>query len=179
MEETDIKEGLRRRCNNSYEYVFKKYYSGLCSYTTSILKDEYCAEDIVQELFASIWLRADKNNVRGSLKNYLYTAARNRCFDFLKHQKVHSKYMERIVHNEKYYTLESWMISEEILKTFNRTLKNFPPRCKEVFIRSRIDGLKNQEIASELGLSIRTVEHHISSGLIELRNNLRPYLNID
>ncbi len=176
MEERKLKAGLKNKCNRTFSYAFTKYYPELCIYSMSIVKNNVVAEDIVQDIFIAIWKNGDKNVVKGSLKNYLYTSVRNRCIDFLKHQKVKSKYFECLTQNESYDTPENRMSVEEIQETLRRRLNTLPPRCKQIFVLSRMDGLKNQEIAVELGLSRRTVEHHISNVLKGLRDDLKPYL---
>ena len=91
MNETFLKKGLTERNKVVFDFVFQYYYSGLCAFAETIVKEEDVAEDIVQGLFVKFWVKATQITIQGSLKNYLFTSVRNRCFDHLKHLYVKSK----------------------------------------------------------------------------------------
>lgn len=91
MNETFIKQELHQKNKVVFDFVFQYYYSGLCAYAESIIMDENAVEDIVQELFVAIWIKSEQLKITGSLKNYLFSSIKNRCFDYLKHQKVKLK----------------------------------------------------------------------------------------
>ncbi len=180
MEETFLKQGLHEKNKVVFDFVFQYYYSGLCAYAETIVKEQEAVEDIVQELFVSIWIKGEQLKITGSLKNYLFTSVKNRCFDFLKHQKVKIKSAPilQASRSSNEETPENWMAEVELQERIENSLRNLPPRCQEIFRMSRFDGLKNQEIANQLGLSRRTVELQISSALKVLRKDLKPFLPI-
>ncbi|MCY1722087.1 RNA polymerase sigma-70 factor [Prolixibacteraceae bacterium Z1-6] len=178
MNETFLKQGLQEKNKVVFDFVFQYYYSALCAYAESIIQDENAVEDIVQELFVTIWMKSEKLAITGSLKNYLFISVKNRCFDFLKHQKVRlksSRYFKDAP-NSTQTTPENWLAETELREQIENCLQKLPPRCQEIFRLSRFDGLKNQEIADQLGLSKRTVELQITNALKALRKDLQPYL---
>lgn len=180
MDDLFLKKGLNEQNKIVFDFLFQYYYSGLCAYAETIVREEEVAEDIVQELFVKIWINSKKISVNGSLKSYLFTAVRNRCFDFLKHQNVKSR-SARLNHgigDVDESTPENWLVESELRDIIENSITKLAPRCREIFMMSRFDGLKNQEIADKLGLSKRTVELQITNALKALRKDLKPYLPV-
>lgn len=180
MNESFLKKGLTERNKVVFDFVFQYYYSGLCAFAETIVKEEDVAEDIVQELFVKLWVKATQFTIQGSLKNYLFTSVRNRCFDHLKHLYVKSKSSQS---NQFYkdvdeFTPESWLVESELRDIIERSIDKLSPRCQEIFRMSRFEGIKNLEIAEKLGLSKRTVELQITNALKALRKDLKPYLPV-
>lgn len=178
MEESFLKQGLAEKNKVVFDFVFMYYYSSLCAYAESFIKNEDAVEDIVQEFFVVIWIKGDQLKITGSLKNYFFSSVKNRCFDYLKHHKVKSKSVQILKLREESgeNTPENWLVEKELRERIERSLQKLPPRCQEIFRMSRFGGLKNQEIADELNLSKRTVELQISNALKVLRKDLKPFL---
>lgn len=178
VEEAFIKTGLSERNKVVFDFVFQYYYSSLCAFAESILKDEEAVEDIVQDLFVRLWLKADEIKIQGAIKNYLFSSVRNRCFDYLKHKKVKARSAQILLHTSEGedITPETWLAESELREVIERSIETLAPRCQEVFRLSRFEGLKNQEIADKLGISKRTVELQISNALKVLRTDMKPYL---
>jgi RNA polymerase sigma-70 factor (ECF subfamily) len=180
LEESFLKQGLAEKNKVVFDFVFQYYYSGLCAYAESIIKDDSAVEDLVQELFVTIWIKSNQLKITGSLKNYLFSSVKNRCFDFLKHQKVKSKSVRFLKYDGEtnHETPDNWLVESELRERIDECLDKLPPRCQEIFRLSRFDGLKNQEIADQLGLSKRTVELQISNALKILRIDLQAFLPV-
>ncbi|MFC2116551.1 sigma-70 family RNA polymerase sigma factor, partial [Bacteroidota bacterium] len=115
-----------------------------------------------------------------SLKAYLFKSVQNSCLNYLKMNKIHRE------HQEKIY-LASSGIDEDISKKMQESelrdqifqiVSRLPDRCRQVFRMSRVDGLKNDEIARKCNISKRTVETQISKALKILRQDLAPYLKV-
>jgi RNA polymerase sigma-70 factor (ECF subfamily) len=178
LEEQFLKTGLHEKNKVVFDFVFQYYYSGLCAFAESLVKDEKVVEDIVQDLFVKLWIKSDNIQITGSVKSYLFSSVKNRCFDYLKHQKVKLRSAKNLSlqgysNNE---TPENWLVESELKEIIEKSLEKLPPRCVQIFKLSRFDGLKNQEIADQLNLSKRTVELQISNALKVLRTDLKPFL---
>jgi RNA polymerase sigma-70 factor (family 1) len=155
--------------------VFYKQYEPLCRYALSFVKEPHSCEDIVQETFLKVWEK--KQNLIGSeeLTWYLYTAVRNNCLSFLeKRQKtilgdvptpetaeMPADFNEPVTSGADFDTLLS------------RALTNLPPKCREVFVLSRVNGLTYKQIGEALGISIKTVENQMGKALKILRSYIR------
>ena len=178
MDESFFINGLKTRNKVVFDFIFHYYYSGLCAFAEKITGSQETAEDIVQDLFATLWINNAQITISSSLKNYLFTSVKNRSLDILRHEKTKTKKLTILVSskqsNENLSTM--WFAESELAQRVEKCLEKLPPRCKEILVLSRFEGLKNQEIADKLGISKRTVELQISNALKSLRCNLKPYL---
>lgn len=172
--EKDIIEGLQSGRESAYRQLFEMYYQQLVVFAYKYLQDLEAARDIVQECFLQIYESRRSISIHTSLKSYLFTAVRNRCLNQLKQKKVKEKYRNSIRSevNISELDLEEMIEAVELEEAIYKVVAGLPERCKQIFTMSRVDGKKNHEIASELNLSIRTVETQISKALKSLKNKL-------
>src|SRR5690554_2827627 len=161
-------------------FRYKKYFNVLQTYARRIVLKSEVAEDIVQEVFLECWDRRTSIDLSDSLKPYLYTLTRRKSIDWLRkseNKNVLFSDFEFQVDQLYFETLSSLSSDNqidalEIERVINRSIKLLPLKCKEVFLLSREDGLKNREISEKLNLNIKTVEKHITNALKEIRLNL-------
>ena len=142
------------------------------------LNDRDDVEDLVQDFFVSLWIEAPHLQINSSLRSYLFSAIKNRCLDFQKHHKVIEKYKSFILfaaENED-DSADHYFAESELRQAIEIALSKLPPRCREVFELSRLNGLSNQEISDKLGISKRTTELQISNSLKIIRKELAYYL---
>lgn len=160
-----------------FEKIYKKYFNVLQAYALRIVSKSEAAEDIVQEVFLECWDKRTSLDLSNSLKPLLYTVTRRKSIDFLRKSEnkniVFSDY-ESDVDQLFYETLSSdnEIDANEMERAIDRSIGMLPIKCKEVFLLSRKQGLKNREISEKLDLNIKTVEKHISRALKEIRENL-------
>ncbi len=178
MNEAFLINGIQSKDKIVFDFIFHYYYSGLCAFAEKITGNEETAEDIVQDLFVTLWVKNEQIAISTSLKNYLFTAVKNRSLDFLENEKRKQKKLTHLSRTEQLPENLSnfWFAEAELTQIVEECLDKLPPRCKEIFVMSRFEGLKNQEIADKFGISKRTVELQISNALKKLRSNLKPYL---
>jgi len=172
---------IKKGDHKSLEFLFKRLYPGLCSYAKKFLNDSDDAEEVVQDVFCSIWKNREYLDEHKSINNYLFTATKNRCLNLLSSKKSASKYaevmrflyvQESADHVNSYHAL----LAKDLEKDFNSALENLPSECRKVFELSRIEGLKYQEIAYKLNISIKTVEAQMSRALSKLRLELKEHI---
>ncbi len=171
-----IKEGDIK----AFESVFKQYYHPLCMYAASLTGRMDAAEEIVQELFYICWKEREHLQMFHSLKSYLYAAVRNNSFQYLEHQEVKNRYREVVLsaeQNGNSSPLEQ-MEYKELQSIINRTLLHLPERRQRIFRMHRFEGLKYAEIATELSLSVKTVEAEMTKALQALRKEIENYTHI-
>ncbi len=178
MDEQYLIDGLLNRNKIIFDFVFHYYYSGLCAYCERITNSRHAAEDIVQELFVTLWIKHHQIRIESSLKNYLFTSVKNRSLDYLKHEERKSRNLTNLAaKKELSENLASlWFAESELQAIIQKSLEKLPPRSREIFEMSRFEGMKNQDIANKLELSKRTVELQISNALKQLREDLKEYL---
>jgi RNA polymerase sigma-70 factor (family 1) len=158
-----------------YQEIFFKYYEPLCRYAFTLVKEQHSCEDIVQETFLRVWEK--KQNLIGSqeLTWYLYTAIRNNCLSFLeKRQKTVLGEVSSHEITETPYERPAANTKETDFDTLlKNALANLPPKCREVFVLSRVSGLTYKQISDSLGISIKTVENQMGKALKILRAYVR------
>lgn len=159
--------------------LFSIYFPRLNDFAKNVVKDDGISQDIVQEVFVKIWeKRATIESI--NLEAFLFRLVRNRCIDYIKYLRVVNNQMQEIQISSKYEELyridfignEPYLLIEEELKTkIEKTIHGLPDRCREVFILSRINGLKNKEIAEKLNINIKNVERHLNRAMQSFRKN--------
>jgi RNA polymerase sigma-70 factor (ECF subfamily) len=138
--------------------IFDTYYKVLVVYASRFLplKDE--CEDLVQDIFVDLWEKDAIFPDEISLKVYLYKAARNKCFNVIKHNKVKDKYAEgkiQVLEDDNLFLKQ--ILEEEIVNQLYLAIEVLPNRKKEI-IKLSLKGLKNNEIAETLGIKLQTVK---------------------
>ena len=160
--------------------LFMHYSKPLFYYALKFV-DEEAAKDVVQDVFLK--LSADQHLVvSGSLNGLLFTMIRNKCLQQIEKQKVRASYQEasalRLKEDEiLFYSTEATSLIElELRGQLEKAIAGLPDKCREVFILSRYHDKMNKEIAEELGISIKTVEKHVTTALKLIRTALKDYL---
>jgi RNA polymerase sigma-70 factor (family 1) len=170
----DFKSGDRE----AFERVFHTYYKVLAIYAKTMLKDMDDAEDIVQQVFISIWEKGETLEVHTSLRALLYKSVHNACLNKIKQQTVRTKYAVEIQYQVQEAKTDDGMQQKELQKNIEQALNALPEQCGKIFRMSRFEHLKYQEIADQLGLSVKTVENQMGKALKIMKVHLKDYLPI-
>ena len=166
-------KSLRAGNEKAYGKLFHEYYRPLTVFANKYLGDLDASKELVQDLFVSIYENRTSLIITTSLKAYLYQAVRNRCLNHLKKDEVRRGYQTQAARKQDSgETLEEEILANELEHQIFNIISQLSPKCREVFILSRVKGFKNQEIANSLEISRRTVETHISHALKTLREKL-------
>ncbi|GGE96100.1 RNA polymerase sigma factor [Flavobacterium limi] len=166
-------ESLRNGDERAYTFLIDNYHHKLCVYANSLVKNIYSAEDIVQNVFIKVWEQRIRLKSDHSIKSFLYKLVYNEFIDlYRKNQSLFS------LEKTYYDALNSVVLEDDsesfqrVLKVVNKEIESLPPKCKEVFILSKKEGLTNIEIAEHLDVSIKTVEAQITKAFSILRSSL-------
>jgi RNA polymerase sigma-70 factor (ECF subfamily) len=178
--EKDLIARLKDGDQTAFELLFHFYYPGLVMYSTQFTTDRTEAEEIVQDFFVRFWQRHQLVSLTDSLKSYLFLSVKNGSLNYLKHKKVEEKYIRQMTElsNQHLVYDPDLYLSSELQEKVKNAIDLLPERCREIFIMSRIRGLKNDEIADDLHISKRTVETQISKALKVLRVELKDYVGL-
>lgn len=183
--EQNIKAGIKRGNENAFRLLYEKFFCGLRILAYKYTGQTDVAEEIVQDAFMKIWETRHETDIKGSLHTYLYTIVRNNSLNYLKHLLIERKYCaDRIRQLQKalnYLQLSqedgsSILIAEEMERSLKDAIASLPPKCREIFLLHRQDGMTYSEIAVELGVSINTVQKQISIALDKLRDKLMVHI---
>ena len=159
----------------AFEQLFKIHYNQLGDFIIRITESELLTQEIVQDVFLKIWINRSSLAAIDCFKAYLMVVARNHAFNCLKQiARENSRKKEWV--NTVLRQASNDMDETEAKDTSNLIDKGvalLPPQQKKVFMLSREDGLKQQEIASALNISLETVKKHMVLALRFLKGHLR------
>ena len=150
------------------------HFSVLVNYALRFLDEREEAEEIVQNVFVKFWDKCEAIDPDSSIKSYLYRSVHNTCLNKIKHEKVKDAYKKHVIN---YMDRTSEIVldqpdPEKVRKEILSEIDNLPLRCSEIFKLSRLEGLKYQEIADHLEISVKTVEVQMGKALRVLREKL-------
>lgn len=153
-----------------FEALFKKYRSGMLHFALSITHNIDDAEEVVNDIFVNIWEK--KTDLREELgtKSYLFRSVKNRCLNKIRANRLPFETMtDDIPVAASLPTGIDQMQFKETRDKLNYYIDQLPPRCKQVFLLSRIHELSHKEIAELMDISSKTVENQIGFALKSLR----------
>lgn len=176
LDKTEI-EKIKSGDVKSFETFFNNHYMALVNYANTILNDRDDAEDIVQQVYISFWEKRLATDIHTSLRAFFYKSVHNACLNKIKQRKVRTEYATHIIHlnansNEQIKHIEE----KELQQKIDIAMTVLPEQCRKIFSMSRFEQLKYQEIADQLGLSIKTVENQMGKALKIFREQLKEYL---
>lgn len=155
---------------------FQEHYPRLCCIACGYVSDKEDAEDIVQELFISVWNKGLDEMEEKEFAAYMTTAVKNSCISFLRKRK------DDVVSIEDYHQPTSCLtddeedadgkLPEEVLES---VLAVLPPRCRDIFLMAKLQGMKYREIAESLNLSEKTIENQMTKAIKMLREYVATY----
>lgn len=155
----------------SYNRLFVRYYSRLCCYVYRLLGEKEDAEDVVQELFLTLWNNRKKIAIVENVSGYLYKMARNLALNHIRTQTNYKTILDNQEEQLPYYE-ENSLETEEFRMALYDCINLLPGRCKEVLLLHRIKGLKQKEIADQLSISVKTIKNQIWASLQRLKKCL-------
>ncbi|MDX9881463.1 MAG: RNA polymerase sigma-70 factor [Prolixibacteraceae bacterium] len=157
----------------AFRLLFERYYNPLCNFSFRFLKDGFIVEDIVQEVFTKIWEDRKTLRISGSVKSYLYVAVKNRCLNKIKAESIRHEFASRFSGQEEIPIDGAIIEQEEFRNYLSMCIEKLPPRCREVFAKSRFEGMKQEKIAASLDISLKTVKAQIGKALKLIRDCLQ------
>jgi RNA polymerase sigma-70 factor (family 1) len=153
-----IVQGINEGKKKAYHQVFEMYYKALCSFAYKYIADPSETQDIIQEVFISFWEHKKEFTHINSIRAFLYTSARNKCLNHLKHRLVRQKNEAGLIYeleSEQFFT--NHVIEEEVFNQLYQEIKSLPDASQKIMLLA-LKGLKNREIAEKLDISENTVK---------------------
>jgi RNA polymerase sigma-70 factor (ECF subfamily) len=177
MDDRELLERLRAGDQAAFDSIFRSHYAHLVAFAQGLLRDRAAAEDSAQEVMLELWRRRAELVIQESLRAYLLRATRNRSLNQLRHAKVQRNAEPKLVGEDSITaTGAGKLVAGELRDALSAAVAELPPACREVFQMSRGQGLRYAEIASTLGISVKTVESQMGKALRHLRMRLSEWL---
>ena len=169
----------------AFEQLYKKYHPKAFAFCKSILRDSDKAKDVVQESFAAFWEHRTDIVATEAISAYLFRILRNGCLRQLRRDALLNNFLniDSVTLSElelRYHTEEQNILNDiyfrDLSERYQEALDRLPKQCRTIFRMNRNYGMRSEEIAGALNLSVRTVENQLYRGLKMIKKSLRDYL---
>ena len=160
----------------AYGALFEKFYPELCAYACQWVTVED-AENVVQDIMLWLWQNRSELHIETSVRTYLFTATRNRCFTLINRGQMR----QRIMHSlhkamEEQFDNPDFYVLDDLVARLEEALDTLPESYREAFVQHRFNNKSYKDIATEMGVSQKTVEYRISQAIKILRVELKDFL---
>lgn len=163
-----------------FRALYERYYAPFCLYARRFINNSAVCEDIISDVFASLWSKAGKLDIdAASTAAYIKMCVKNSCINFLRHHAYEDDYTEAVKMSasicdtgtpDNVYTLD------ELYRMLFETLEKLPENYRKVFLKTFMEGKKQEDIAQEMQCSVKSVNRYKQKTLELLRHELKDYL---
>jgi RNA polymerase sigma-70 factor (ECF subfamily) len=154
--------------HDAFRRLFVNFYPKIKQFILCLVKSETVAEDLSQDIFEYLWMNRDLLPNLKSLNDYLFRMAKNKAINHLNREILKKNYVSSHVNMQEYW-MEEEIYAGELNLLVELTVKKMPEQRRRIFQMSRVTGLKNNEIAKSLNISLKTVENHLNLALRKIR----------
>lgn len=171
--EDDLLRLLAADDRNAFAEIYNRYWQFLLGMAYHRIKDWQAAEDIVHDVFASLWLNRQKTEIK-SLKNYLAVAVKYMILKEVRKAVLRKTYQQRIIPSPLYVAASDTAFdNRRIIEIVQKEIASLPEKCRLIFSFSREKGMTVKEIAGQLNISPKTVENQLNKALRRLRGSIK------
>jgi RNA polymerase sigma-70 factor (ECF subfamily) len=162
----------------AFKEIYQRYWKALYAEAYKRLKDKDASEEIVQELFTDFWHKRHSLNIHQTIGGYLYKSIGYRVIDHFRKELTRQTHQEsfKLGYTEADHSTEQAIMLKDLQLSITHVVNQLPDKCRSVYELSRVSHKTNKEIATELGISEKTVENHLTKALNRLRLSLDNYL---
>jgi RNA polymerase sigma-70 factor, ECF subfamily len=175
---------IRDSDDDAYAALFRAYAGPLSSYAYTFVRSRAVAQEVVQEALWTVWERRATLDIRDSVRSYLYSVTRNESIDWLRRERLHSRWQEQAAGEQRMENdvcpaspVEEETVAGELRAAIEAAIATLPKRAREILMLRWRHQMTYAEIAAALGIAHKTVEVHISRALRTLRPLLQKYVD--
>ena len=155
----------------NFEELYKQFQPSLLNFAIYLTGSRPDALEIVNDVFLNVWDKRENLDLDDSLKGYLFSSVKNRTINF--HKKKRLKVVQDLPNDRvSDFSADRGLLEKEQSQIMLDILESLPPKCRQVFVMSRIDCLSYKEIAELMDISVKTVEGQMSKALKVFRKKL-------
>lgn len=177
MSDRELLDRLRAGDHAAFDEIFRQWYEPAVRVATRVLRDQGVAEEITQDVFLELWRRREAFPPDSTVGAYVLQSVRNRSLNHLRHLQVQQRSVVQVeAMTEPAEQADVATGVNELEAAIRVAVDALPPRTREVFLMSRERGLRYNEIAETLGVTVKAVEANMSRALRLLRESLAGWL---
>lgn len=185
MDERELFSKIRQGDAASFEWLYKKYHPRMYVFCKGLLHDGEKAKDVVQESFIAFWEHRTAIQAPEAISVYLFRIMKHLCLKQIRKDALLSNFsnMNEVALRElelSYHTPECNILNDlyfkDLSEKYQEALDKLPKQCRNIFRMNRNEGMRSDEIASALHLSVRTVENQLYRGLKQIKKMMQGYL---
>lgn len=168
---------LKERDESAFTEIYNRFAPKILYQISQMLREPEAAQDLTQDLFITIWNKADNIRSDANFAGYLYVAAQNSVLLYMRRGKFKSEYLTSLAayHDEIAEVVSEGVDVDMMYALVQKEIQNLPPKMKEVFELSRKPELSYKDIAAQLGIAENTVKKQVSNALHIIRGNLSKH----
>jgi RNA polymerase sigma-70 factor (ECF subfamily) len=165
----------------AFRDIFNLLYPRMMGYCKLFVKDHFQAEDLVQDCFVQLWNKRETLDSTRNIDSLLFVMLRNHCLNFLRDHRLDNTMVElkNQYINEFQYLYHLDFIGEEeksledhLITSLTEAIDNLPDRQKEVFLKTKVGGQSQKEVATELGITVKAIEKNVAAAKRRIRDEL-------
>lgn len=164
----------------AFTEIFQRYKAILYTHAFRMLEDQQESEDVVQEVFLTLWQNHQTLEISGALSSYLYIAVRNRIYKVFAHQKVARRYLDSLdafLESGQSFS-DDKLIEKELTAIIDQEISALPEKMRQAYLLSRDGEHTYREIGEKLGISEKTVRNQVYNAIKILKTKISPFLSI-
>jgi RNA polymerase sigma-70 factor, ECF subfamily len=165
--------------HDAFQAAFLHYHPWLLRVAYGLLSSNHDAQEVVQDVMLSFWMRRHVVHVRGSLMSYLYVAVKKRAISFIRKRRVAERFAQVVAMRRTPPTADApdaTMMTGELNSAITVAIAKLPRKRREIFVLHRYGLMGNTDIATLLGVSTRTVDTQLHRAYNGLRKTLSPWM---
>lgn len=156
----------------TFEALHRTFFPKVHQFALMLLKNAQDADDVCQIIFMKVWLRRARLLEVASLDSYLFMLSKNSILDYLSSRKMKNNGSDKILEKTDAVTPHDNLVASDTQLLIEMVVENMPEQRQTIYRMSREQHLKNEEIASRLGIQKKTVENHLNLALKDIKNEL-------
>ena len=162
----------------AFASLYRQYAPKMRKFASGLTHDDQVTDDIVHNVFLKLWENREIVSKVESIDKYLFRATKNAVFDVYEHNMIVARYEFRMNHADSlaFFNLDDQVNANDLAMMIDLAIDMLPPQRQKIFRMSRYSGYTNSEIAEKLGLSVNTVNNHISLAMRDLRVALADFM---
>jgi RNA polymerase sigma-70 factor (family 1) len=178
LSDHSLLEQCRLGSEAAFNVLFRRYFNKLYQFSLKLIKDEAVVESLVLDLMLQLWQKSDQLDQSLNIAPYLFTAMKNKVFNHTRKKYLQTVPLEELTNQYPTVSADGELEARELAAVYQSMVAQLSPQRKKVFQMSREQEMTHKEIATELQLSLNTVENHISASIRFLRQNLKNHTDI-